>query len=251
MSKKNLANQPTIIDRRQWIQSTAGLAAGAAVAPLLINGVEAADQAAPAIKTTSRVVSAPNNGNIVEIECGKIRGFSRTGILAFKGIPYAATTAGTGRYVAPAKPASWPGVRSCMALGFACPQALHVPEGRRVGWSHDEEAFMFDWDDGQPGEDCLRVNVWTPSTADTTKRPVLVWIHGGGYTSGSSNELRMYDGESLARRGNVVVVSLNHRLGPLGYILVLFAMNAARKCTSPTMDGKVSPFSYCFIMSGG
>jgi para-nitrobenzyl esterase len=77
---------------------------------------------------------------------------------------------------------------------------------------------MFEWDDGQPGEDCLRVNVWTPSTADATRRPVLVWIHGGGYTSGSSNELRMCDGESLARRGNVVVVSLNHRLGPLGYM---------------------------------
>ena len=218
MSEKNHANQSSGIDRRQWITSAATLAAGAAAAPFASTGVDAADQAAPGAKTTSRTIVAPNNGNIVEIECGKIRGFSRNGILAFKGIPYAATTAGTGRYVAPAKPASWPGVRSCMALGFACPQALHVPEGRRVGWTHDEEAFMFEWDDGQPGEDCLRVNVWTPSTADTTKRPVLVWIHGGGYTSGSSNELRMYDGESLARRGNVVVVSLNHRLGPLGYM---------------------------------
>ena len=120
--------------------------------------------------------------------------------------------------MAPAPPAPWTGVRSSMALGFACPQGLHVPEGRRVGWSHDEEAFMFEWDDGQPGEDCLRANVWTPSTADAARRPVLVWIHGGGYTAGSSNELRMYDGESLARRGDVVVVSVNHRLGPLGYM---------------------------------
>ncbi len=218
MSENNSANQPSGIDRRRWIKSAAGLAASAAAAPIPSSHGDAAEQAAPAKSTTSRTILAPNAGNIVEIDCGKIRGFSRNGILAFKGIPYAASTAATGRYMAPAKPAAWSGVRSCMALGFACPQGLHVPEGRRVGWTHDEEAFMFEWDDGQPGEDCLRVNVWTPSTADTTKRPVLVWIHGGGYTSGSSNELRMYDGESLARRGNVVVVSLNHRLGSLGYM---------------------------------
>jgi para-nitrobenzyl esterase len=218
MSEKKPASQPSGIDRRRWIKSAAGLAAGAAAAPLLSHRVDA-EQASPTAKpATSRTVVAPNSGNIVETACGRIRGFSRNGILTFKGIPYGASTAGAGRYMAPATPASWAGVRSCMALGFACPQGLHVPEGRRVGWSHDEEAFMFEWDDGQPGEDCLRVNVWTPSTADATRRPVLVWIHGGGYTSGSSNELRMYDGESLARRGNVVVVSLNHRLGPLGYM---------------------------------
>jgi para-nitrobenzyl esterase len=205
------------MDRRQWMTTAATLAAGTAAGPILSTHVEAADQASPA-KSAARTITAPTNGNIVEISCGKIRGFARNGILAFKGIPYAASTAGAGRYMAPSKPASWTGVRSCMALGFACPQPFHVPEGRRAGWTHDEEAFMFDWDDGQPGEDCLRVNVWTPSTSDATKRPVLVWIHGGGYTSGSSNELRMYDGESLARRGNVVVVSLNHRLGPLGYM---------------------------------
>jgi para-nitrobenzyl esterase len=219
MTEKDTARRSSGIDRRRWIKSAASLAAGAAAAPLLPSSVDAAEQASPAAKpATAHIVVAPNAGNIVETSCGRIRGFSRNGILTFKGIPYGASTAGAGRYVAPAEPARWAGVRSCMALGFACPQGLHVPEGRRVGWSRDEEAFMFEWDDGQPGEDCLRVNVWTPSTADATRRPVLVWIHGGGYTSGSSNELRMYDGESLARRGNVVVVSLNHRLGPLGYM---------------------------------
>jgi para-nitrobenzyl esterase len=77
---------------------------------------------------------------------------------------------------------------------------------------------MFDWDDGRPSEDCLSVNVWTPGINDSRRRPVLVWIHGGGYSSGSSNELRMYDGESLSRHGDVVVVSLNHRLGVLGHL---------------------------------
>ncbi len=77
---------------------------------------------------------------------------------------------------------------------------------------------MFEWDDGQPGEDCLRVNVWTPGLNDNRKRPVLFWIHGGGYSAGSGQELKSYDGENLARRGDVVVVSVNHRLNALGYL---------------------------------
>jgi hypothetical protein len=97
MSEKNHANQSSSIDRREWITSAATLAAGAAAAPFVSPAVDAAGQAPPAVKTTSRTIVAPSNGNIVEIECGKIRGFSRNGILAFKGIPCAATTAGTGR----------------------------------------------------------------------------------------------------------------------------------------------------------
>src|SRR5262249_10720731 len=200
-------------DRRTWMKEVAAAAAGTAAAGVLPKAAAASESARAHPWRGAHTVFAPSTGHIVEITSGRIRGFARDGILAFKGIPYAASTAGVGRYTLPAKPAPWAGVRSCMALGFACPQPFHVPEGRRAGWSHDEEAFMFEWDDGQPGEDCLRVNVWTPSTSDAQKRPVLVWIHGGGYTSGSSNELRMYDGESLARHGNVVVVSLNHRLG--------------------------------------
>ncbi len=213
--------------RRDWLRHTATLVGGAAAA-VTGSATGAAEQASPtpatpsATSTTSaRIVSAPSAKNIVETTAGRVRGYVRNGIFTFKGIPYAATTAGAARFMAPQKPAPWAGVRSSMALGFACPQGLHVPEGRRVGWTHDEEAFMFEWDDGQPGEDCLRVNVWTPGLNASAKRPVMVWIHGGGYTSGSSNELRMYDGESLARRGDVVVVSLNHRLGPLGYMNLL------------------------------
>lgn len=210
--------------RRDWLKQTATLAGGAAAVPLL-TGACSSPAPAPAASTpptsTGPIIAAPDDGNTVETVSGRVRGFVRHGIFTFKGIPYAASTAGDARFMAPAKPAPWAGVRSAMALGFACPQGLHVNEGRRVGWSRDEEAFMFEWDDGQPGEDCLRVNVWTPGLDAVGRRPVIVWIHGGGYTSGSSNELRMYDGESLARRGDVVVVSLNHRLGPLGYMNLL------------------------------
>jgi para-nitrobenzyl esterase len=211
--------------RRDWLKQSATLIGGAAAAGAARASVDAADQtAAPppaAAASPARIVVAPSARNIVETTAGMVRGYVRNGIVTFKGMPYAATTAGAGRFMAPQKPAPWAGVRSSMALGFACPQAFHVPEGRRVGWSRDEEAFMFEWDDGQPGEDCLRVNVWTPGLNESAKRPVMVWIHGGGYTSGSCNELRMYDGESLSRRGDVVVVSLNHRLGVLGYMNLL------------------------------
>jgi para-nitrobenzyl esterase len=227
------------LPRREWMKTTLSIAGGGAAARLLGVGDASAAAAAASPPTSSAaastapaaagvaraaaegprvILSAPAAKNVVEITSGKVRGFVRNGIFTFKGMPYAASTAGHARFMAPAKPTPWAGVRSSMALGFACPQAFHVPEGRRGGWAHDEEAFMFEWDDGQPGEDCLSVNVWTPSLADAGKRPVLVWIHGGGYSSGSANELRMYDGESLARRGDVVVVSLNHRLGALGYL---------------------------------
>jgi para-nitrobenzyl esterase len=213
--------------RRDWLKHTATLIGGVAAVGAAGSAIDAEEQAsAPArpaatAAPAARIILAPNAGNVVETTAGKVRGYVRNGIFTFKGIPYAATTAGAARFMAPQKPTPWAGVRSSMALGFACPQGLHVPEGRRVGWSHDEEAFMFEWDDGQPGEDCLRVNVWTPGLNEAAKRPVMVWIHGGGFTSGSSNELRMYDGESLAHRGDVVVVSLNHRLGPLGYMNLL------------------------------
>jgi para-nitrobenzyl esterase len=148
-----------------------------------------------------------------------VRGYTRNGIYTFKGMPYADTTAGQNRFMPPVKPTPWTGIRSALALGPVCPQAYTSTfDSPRFGWRHDEEAFMFEWDDGHPGEDCLRVNVWTPSINDNKKRPVMVWIHGGGFTSGSSDELKAYDGENLSRRGDVVVVSLNHRLGSLGYL---------------------------------
>jgi para-nitrobenzyl esterase len=207
------------MERRTWIKAV-GAVIGSTAASVTLGGVEAV--AEPKVQVRNQAtgsIVATRNGAIVETTAGKVRGFSRDGIFAFKGIPYADDAGGKNRFMAPARVTAWTGVRSALALGPASPQAYNATfEGRRAGWNHDEEAFMFEWDDGQPGEDCLRVNVWTPSINDNRKRPVLVWMHGGGFTSGSSNELRMYDGESLSRRGDVVVVSLNHRLGVLGFL---------------------------------
>jgi para-nitrobenzyl esterase len=205
--------------RRSWIKSAATIAGGAAATRWLTVEAVAAPEQATAPPTANGVVVASGSKTIVETTAGKVRGFTHNGINAFKGIPYARSTTGGLRFMAPAKPEPWTGVRSALALGPSSPQPFNCTSlGRRGGWNNDEESFMFDWDDGRPSEDCLRVNVWTPGITDSRRRPVLVWIHGGGYSSGSSNELRMYDGESLSRRGDVVVVSLNHRLGVLGYL---------------------------------
>jgi para-nitrobenzyl esterase len=195
-------------DRRRLLKGATALAGGGMALTLAETGHSAA---APGGEPGTLIAASDRNA-VVETTAGKVRGFTRNGIQTFKGIPYAASTAGAGRFLAPAKPQPWTGIRSSMYYGPTCPQ------GPRLGWANDENAFLFQWDDGQPGEDCLRANLWTPAVNDGGKRPVMVWLHGGGWTAGSGQEQPAYHGENLSRRGNVVVVSLNHRLNILGYM---------------------------------
>ncbi len=145
---------------------------------------------------------------VTNTESGKVRGYIHNGIFTYKGIPYATAE----RFMPPEKPKPWEGVRSSTTWGPVAPlmkPTTHVT---------DEPEFVFDHDWGYTSEDCLVLNVWTPSIADGKKRPVMFWIHGGGYTAGSSQELPSYYGENLSRNGDVVVVSINHRLNVLGFL---------------------------------
>jgi para-nitrobenzyl esterase len=195
--------------RRELLKGAVALLGSASLVPVAARA--AAGHQAPAASAHASTV-AESKGPIVATGAGKVIGYVHDGINVFKGIPYADTTAGANRFMPPVKAKAWNGVRSSRQFGNVAPQ------GPRAGWANDEEAFMFSWDDGIQGEDCLRVNVWTPAVNDEKRRPVMVWLHGGGFAAGSGQELLSYDGENLARRGDVVVVTLNHRLNVFGYL---------------------------------
>lgn len=140
----------------------------------------------------------------VETASGQVRGEVFKGVSIFRGIPYGASTSGANRFLPPQPPASWTGVRDCFDYGETAPQMPgRLAEG---GWEGHRPEM---------GEDCLVLNVWTPR-ADNGKRPVVVWLHGGGFEAGSGSSM-LYDGTNLANRGDVVVVTVNHRLGIFGH----------------------------------
>ncbi len=144
----------------------------------------------------------------VKTVSGPVAGYVDDGVFIYKGIPYAKAE----RFAPAVDPDPWTDVRSSRAYGPTAPAPA------RAGWWSDDQAFTMHWDDGFRDEDCLRVNVWTGSINDGKKRPVMVWLHGGGFREGSGQELISYDGTNLARDHGVVVVSLNHRLNVLGFL---------------------------------
>jgi len=140
----------------------------------------------------------------VEIASGRIEGTHEDGVLVFRGIPYARPPQGALRLRAPLPPAPWPGVRDAKAFGAAAPQ---TPGRLAALLGSPTETYL---------EDCLYLNVWTPGTG-AARRPVLVWLHGGAFSTGSGSQ-PIYRGARLAQRGDAVVVTVNYRLGALGYL---------------------------------
>ena len=141
----------------------------------------------------------------VQTSAGRIRGAVRFGVNQFFGVPYGASTAGANRFRPPVAPTPWTGVRECVRVGNRSPQDPDGPIS---------EVFALDRREPM-GEDCLSINVFTPAL--TGSRPVMVWLHGGGFSGGSGNWL-LYDGTNLARKEDVVVVSVNHRLNLFGFL---------------------------------
>lgn len=134
---------------------------------------------------------------------GELRGRVDGDVLSFKGIPYAAPPTGPLRFRSPEPAPAWAGVVDAFEYGPSCPQSSARPQG----WSQEPSL----------SEDCLYLNVWTPGLNRSARRPVMVWLHGGGFSIGSGS-WPVYDGQALASRGDVVVVTVNHRLGIFGYL---------------------------------
>jgi len=148
---------------------------------------------------------------IVETAQGKLRGLVSGGINVFKGVHYGADTSGANRYRPPEPVAAWAGVRDATAYGQYAPQ---LPASRQREYA---DLIMYDLQSGGMGEDCLVLNIWTPALHSSARLPVMVHLHGGGYYAGSGNSPQ-FDGEMLARFGNAVVITLNHRLGSFGFL---------------------------------
>jgi len=168
---------------------------------------------------TPETESASDDGQILFIgddialadtEYGKVKGFILRDIVQFRGIPYGADTGGKNRFMPPQKPEPWDDVYPAVWWGNTAPQIMDNRYANAYG------SFADHWNYDDVSEDCLKLNIWTPAT-DNGKRPVLVWLHGGGFTNGNGIEQDGYNGENLSRKGNVVFVSLNHRLGPIGF----------------------------------
>lgn len=157
-----------------------------------------------------RPVIAGENIAVVSTKYGKVRGYIDDNIYAFKGIPYAKAE----RFMPPQTPNKWDGVRQCTIFG---PQAMQSPAQDWGGQGDYNFGFLFNREPMDEKE-CFVLNVWTKGINDGKKRPVWVWIHGGGYSSGSANQLPCFDGCSMAKKGDIVVVSINHRLNVLGYL---------------------------------
>jgi para-nitrobenzyl esterase len=193
-----------MIDRRIVLQGVGVGAAALALRPLTFAAM--LDQAAPLAKTNA----------------GPISGYWSRKVMAFKGIPYGADTQTT-RFQAPKPVAAWTDVKVCTEWAPRAPQ--QSPDRGRVdpaaaGFQLIEGApirYHLPADEGPQSEDCLHVNVWTPALRDGKKRPVLFYIHGGAYNNGTVNAA-LYDGTRLVERGDVVVVTVNHRLNAFGYL---------------------------------
>ena len=154
----------------------------------------------------------PVVNSVVDTRLGKVRGISAARVHVFKGIPYGDSTSGARRFLPPAPARPWTGVREATAFGPICPQT-----GALVDRAQSDARVVGVSPLLPQSEDCLSLNLWTPGVGDGRKRPVMVWLHGRGFGAGAGSET-WYDGTRLSRRGDVVVITVNHRLNVFGYL---------------------------------
>lgn len=179
---------------------------------VLMLGIGAYAQGAQTLSDVNPRYNTSTEDTRAKTAYGDVAGLIDRGIYTYRGIPYAQAE----RFEEPREPESWTGVRSSRWWGKSSQQPPYD------GVTSDEISFFFHSNMGDLDDHCQYLNIWTPAIAregkSVERRPVLVWLHGGGFQAGSSRELPVYDGRNLAAKGNVVVVSLNHRLNCIGFL---------------------------------
>lgn len=197
-------------NRRNFIKTMGAGATGLALGTSS-TAVTSCSSVANGTEKDGQVLFIGDNIALAETMHGKVRGYQLRGINYFLGIPYGAGTSGPNRFMPPQKPEPWTSIFPAVWWGNSAPQIM----AGRYGNAYSSFADHWNYDD--VSEDCLRLNVFTPAVNDGKKRPVIVWLHGGGFTNGNGIEQDGYNGENLSRKGDIVFVSVNHRLGPLGF----------------------------------
>ncbi len=204
MSNSKNGNQ-LLLSRRAALK----LSAGAGVAAAMGQTARASDSTKTGVHQQQPPYCSTPDSAVASTKYGKVRGFVSGNVFTFKGVPYGQDTGGANRWLPAKEPTPWEGEYPALIYGANCPQNLH-------DWHSQEQVFIQDWDDGWQSEDMLKLNVWTPSLSG--RRPVMFYIHGGGYEFGSSYELPSHEGANMARYHDVVAVSVNHRLNALGFL---------------------------------
>ena len=197
--------------RREFLQAVGAGAAGLTIATPSPSSALDVPAAPPPPDADGPVLLVGDTIAVAETTNGKVRGYVLRGIQHFLGMPYGADTSGANRFMPPRKPKAWTDVFPALWWGNSAPQNM---DNR---YANTFATFRDRWNYDDVSEDCLRINVFTPAIGDGRKRPVMFWIHGGGFTSGNAIEQDGYNGENFARLGDVVFCSINHRLGPLGF----------------------------------
>ena len=195
-------------NRRKFMQA---LGTGSAGVAMSMAATAAGPTSGTAKNNEGQLLLVGDNIALTNTQYGRVRGYVLRGIHYFLGMPYGADTSGANRFMPPQKPKPWSDILPALWWGNSAPQNI---DNR---YSNEFASFRDHWNYYDVNEDCLRINVFTPGVNDGKKRPVLFWIHGGGFTNGNGIEQDGYNGENFARLGNVVFCSINHRLGPLGF----------------------------------
>lgn len=197
-------------NRRNFLLTAGAGTAGLTIsAPMLVTGCKSSSPIP--VSYDKQVLFIGDDIAVAETKYGKVRGYILRDIYYFLGIPYGADTSGPNRFMPPQKPKPWNDIFPAVWWGNSAPQVMERK------YANPYQSFADHWNYDDVSEDCLRLNVFTQAVKDLKKRPVLVWLHGGGFTAGNAIEQDGYNGENLARKGDIVFVSVNHRLGPLGF----------------------------------